>query len=281
MSIRLSVVIPTYNRAHTLAKALDSVFAQTEFDTDLRDQTEVIVVDDGSTDNTETLIETRYPNVIYHALDNNYGVSHARNRGIDNAKGQWLAFLDSDDEWMPHKIAAQFELLAVSQLKLCHTEEVWIRNGVRVNQMKKHAKSGGWIFEKCLALCAISPSSALIHRDLFDQYGLFDEALPACEDYDLWLRLTAFNEVAYVKQACLYKYGGHDDQLSAKHWGMDRFRVIALESILSNQTLNAEYQQAARATLLKKLNILAKGAAKHQNQELLSWCADKLALWQS
>ncbi len=260
----ISVIIPSYNRAHTLQRALDSVLAQTL----LAD--EIIVVDDGSTDNTEQLIRQHYPDVIYLKQDN-LGVSAARNRAIKTAKGEWLALLDSDDEWLPHKLETQLALFEQQPgHKLIHSDEIWIRNGKRVNQMNKHTKVGGWIFQKCLPLCAISPSAALIHNSLFDEIGLFDESLPACEDYDLWLRITSRYPVLYCEEALILKYGGHADQLSQQHWGMDRFRIRALVNCLSHCKLSAEDFSAAHKMLEKKLRILLKGAAKHNNHEIIN-----------
>lgn len=279
-NVLLSVIIPTYNRSATLARALDSVFGQTLFAAQSSKSIEVIVIDDGSDDDTAELINTHYPELVFLQLDANNGVSYARNRGIEAASGEWLAFLDSDDEWLDNKLELQFAAIQASGLQICHTDEIWIRNGVRVNQMNKHAKHGGWIFENCLPLCAMSPSSVMLHRDVITSHGMFDESLPACEDYDLWLRLTAFNEVAYVDQACLKKYGGHEDQLSRKFWGMDRFRVLALEKILSSPKLDPDKRQAAFETLTKKLAILKKGADKHQNHDLITWCKQKFEHWQ-
>lgn len=274
LSLMISVIIPSFNRSQTIKRALRSVEQQTtsrEF--------EIIVVDDGSTDDTQLMIQSEFPTVTY-IFQANKGVSSARNLGLRSAKGQWIALLDSDDEWLPHKLTTQFELLEKTGLKICHTEEIWIRNGVRVNQMNKHKKSGGWIFEKCLPLCAMSPSSILIHRDVFDEVGMFDESLPACEDYDLWLRITSRFEVAYIEQACINKYGGHEDQLSRQYWGMDRFRVLALQKILSSQstsTLDVRYRELALNMLEKKLKILLKGAVKHSNQVLIQECEQALS----
>ena len=260
----ISVIIPSYNRAHTLKRALDSVLRQT------RPADEIIVVDDGSTDNTEQLIQQQYPQVIY-VKQTNQGVSAARNRAIETASGEWLALLDSDDEWLPNKLATQLALLEHQPgYRLIHSDEIWIRNGVRVNQMKKHAKSGGWIFENCLPLCAISPSAAMIQRDLFAEVGLFDEDLPACEDYDLWLRTTARYPVLYCHEPLILKYGGHEDQLSQQHWGMDRFRIQALTKSLEDNYLTHDNRAAAQAMLNKKINIVLKGARKHNNTALIN-----------
>lgn len=252
----ISVIIPAFNRCLVLPRALDSVLAQTFF------PAEIFVVDDGSDDGTQHFIHSHYPQVTY-LRQKNQGVSAARNLGIQCAKGQWIALLDSDDRWLPRKLARQWALLEqYPELKVCHTDEIWIRNGRRVNPKRKHAKRGGWIFHHCLPLCAMSPSSILIHRSVFDHVGLFDETLPACEDYDLWLRITARYPVLYVDEPLLVKYGGHPDQLSRRYWGMDRFRVRALEKILAQGDLAEEYRQAALAMLKEKSRILANGARK-------------------
>lgn len=259
--MRISVIIPTLNRAMTLPRALDSVYAQTRL------AEEVIVVDDGSVDGTREMLAERYPACRY-LHQQNQGVSSARNLGISQASGEWIALLDSDDAWKPEKLALQTQALAEHRhLRLCHTEEIWIRNGIRVNAMHKHAKGGGRIFQQCLARCLISPSSVLLHRSLFEQYGLFDIGLPACEDYDLWLRLCAHEEVLFIEKALTIKHGGHEDQLSRRHWGMDRFRVAALEKLLKSTSLNEPDRQAALRTLIHKAGILAQGAEKRGKSE--------------
>jgi glycosyltransferase involved in cell wall biosynthesis len=245
-----------------LPRALNSVTGQT------LKPNEIILVDDGSTDQTASLARQRYPDVTL-LQQNNQGVSSARNAGIRHATGEWIALLDSDDEWLPSKLEKQFQALQKQpQHLLCHTDEIWIRNGRRVNPMNKHQKHGGHIFQKCLPLCAISPSSVLIHKTLLDDVGLFDETLPACEDYDLWLRICATYPVLFLDEQLINKYGGHDDQLSRKHWGMDRFRVLALEKIIDSNRLNAEDKQAAIDVLSEKCRIFAQGATKRDNPKL-------------
>lgn len=257
----VSVIIPTHDRAGLLPRALDSVLEQT------LPAHEIIVVDDGSEDGTRDLVQTLYPSVHY-LYQENRGVSAARNHGITAARGEWIALLDSDDAWLPGKLAAQMELLdARPGHRLCHTEEIWVRSGRRVNAMHKHAKQGGRIFRQCLPLCVISPSSALIQRGLFADLGLFDETLPACEDYDLWLRVCAREPVLFVKEPQIVKYGGHEDQLSRKHWGMDRFRVQALEKIIRAGVLNEDDLRAASRTLVEKAGILAQGAEKRGHSQ--------------
>jgi glycosyltransferase involved in cell wall biosynthesis len=252
----VSVIIPTYNRCQQLRRALRSVLAQT------RQADEVIVLDDGSTDTTPQILRSDFSTVKYH-YQQNQGVSVARNQGIALAKSEWLAFLDSDDEWLPTKLEQQLNLLKTNQdMVVCHTDEIWMRKGKRVNAMKKHAKKGGWIFQHCLPLCAMSPSSIIIHRSVFEQTGLFDVNLPVCEDYDLWLRITARYPVLFIETPLLIKYGGHDDQLSTKYWGMDRFRIQAIEKIISSDILSLDNRQAAIDMLIKKAAIFLQGAKK-------------------
>lgn len=271
----ISVIIPTYNRVHTLSRALDSVLAQTH------PADEVIVIDDGSTDSTVELIQNSYPNVKLIQQQNG-GVSAARNSGIRATHCDWIALLDSDDGWLPNKLDKQLTLVSQQpEYKIIHSDEIWIRNGVRVNQMKKHTKKGGWIFQDCLPLCAISPSAAMIHRAVFDDVGLFDETLPACEDYDLWLRITSQYPVLYCDEPLINKYGGHEDQLSRKHWGMDRFRIQALENILGQGDLKDEDYRAALEVMLGKVRVVLGGARKRDNRELVELYEGLLDQWAS
>ncbi len=257
----ISVIIPTYNRRELLARALKSVINQT------CPAAEIIVIDDGSIDETGRMVRQQFPQVHY-IYQRNRGVSHARNVGIKHAGGDWIAFLDSDDEWLPDKLRCQCAALAENpELKVCHSEEIWIRRGKRVNQMHKHQKSGGWIFQRCLPLCAMSPSSILIHHSVFEQTGLFDESLPACEDYDLWLQITARYPVLFIDQPLIKKYGGHADQLSSRFWGMDRFRITALQKIIDSGLLSPEDRQAAIAMLTQKCHIFSQGALKRNKPE--------------
>jgi glycosyltransferase involved in cell wall biosynthesis len=223
---------------------------------------EVWVIDDGSTDGTDLMVSEEFPLANYYYQEN-LGVSAARNQGIEKASGDWLAFLDSDDEWLAEKLCKQTAALTTHpEYKICHTEENWIRHGNPVKVPQKYAKTGGWIFNQCLPLCAISPSTVLLHRSVFADVGLFDTELPACEDYDLWLRISATYPVLLVAPAQINKHGGHQDQLSNAHWGMDRFRISALEKALAAGQLSEPNRQAAVAMLLKKAKIYLIGVIK-------------------
>jgi glycosyltransferase involved in cell wall biosynthesis len=268
----VSVVIPVWNRSALVRRALDSVLAQT------RPAEEILVVDDGSTDDTASVVRRQFPGVRLVTQENR-GVSAARNRGIRAAGGEIVAFLDSDDEWAPKKLERQIEAMSERpDAVLCHTDEIWIRRGRRVNTMTKHRKHGGDIFERALPLCAISPSAAIVRRRLFDEVGFFDESLPACEDYDLWLRVTARFPVLYIDEPLTVKYGGHDDQLSRRYFGMDRFRIQALEKILRSGSLRPDYRRAAEKTLREKVRIYANGARRRGKWEEAALYEAKLPL---
>lgn len=260
----VTVVIPTYNRAQRMIHAIDSVLTQT------RAVDEIIVVDDGSTDNTRQIITDKYPEIIYLFQPHN-GVSSARNTGIRAAACDWICLLDSDDGWHANKLERQVSALSNNpDYRVCHTDETWYRNGRVLNQSKKHAKKGGRIFQHCLPLCAISPSSVMIHKHVFAEAGRFDERLPACEDYDMWLRITARFPVLYLDEALTDKHGGHSDQLSKQHWGLDRFRIAALDKIISIDILNRDDRDAAVNMLVKKIHIFLNGANKRGKNE---YCA--------
>jgi glycosyltransferase involved in cell wall biosynthesis len=261
--MQISVVIPSYNRLDSLKRAIQSVLIQ---DSAID---ELIVVDDGSTDNTQSYVKKHFPQVnLIHQP--NLGVSAARNTGIQQAKYDWIAFLDSDDSWHQSKISSIREACSSHpDIGLFHSDEVWVRNGVRVNAMNKHQKFGGNIFLQCLPLCVISPSAVVLKRSLIESTGYFDESLPACEDYDLWLKICCQHPVHYIDRPLITKYGGHDDQLSTRFWGMDRFRIRALNRLIQQGNLSEAHCHAANAVMQQKLTILLNGARKHNNLAVL------------
>lgn len=258
--MKISVIIPTYNRRHTLGRAIQSVMDQSLL------PAEIFVVDDGSTDGTSEWIQKSYPS-IQLIIQPKQGVSAARNTGINAAEYDWTAFLDSDDEWLPNKLEKQVEALQRNpDIKFCHSEENWIRNGVRVNQKKGHQKYGGYIFEQCLDKCRISPSTLLIHKSIFESVGYFDESFQVCEDYDLWLRITAKYLVLYLKESLVKKYGGHEDQLSNVKEGIEFHHIRVLEKLIESY-FSEKQKQSMVNMLIHKLNIYAKGAAKRGRTE--------------
>jgi len=257
-SFEISVILPTYNRKHTLQRSIGSILNQTYR------PSEIIIIDDGSSDGSSELIESDYPNIRL-IKQSNSGVSSARNKGIKNSKGQWIALMDSDDEWLPDKLEKQVQALKeYSEYLFCHTNEIWIRRGVRVNQGKKHQKYGGYIFDKCLDICRISPSSSLFHKSILEDAGLFDESLRVCEDYDLWLRITAKYPILFLDELLIKKYGGHKDQLSRVPEGIEQYRIQSLEKILVSSLLTESQLYSAKVMLLKKLSILSNGLKKRR-----------------
>lgn len=258
---KVSVIIPTYNRREMVKEAIGSVLDQGVEDLEL------IVVDDGSTDGTAEEISGYGGRVRLFRHERNRGVSAARNRGILHAKGKYIGFLDSDDLWVKGKLKAQVAFLDENpQYPLCYTDEIWIRRGRRVNPMRKHGKYSGWIFEKCLPLCIVSPSSALMRRSLFSKVGLFDEALPVCEDYDFWLRVSARFPIFFIEKKLIIKRGGHPGQLSQRSWGNDRYRVMALEKLLSEPYIGEEERELVLKEMEKKCRILVQGFLKRGNE---------------
>ena len=257
----VSVVVPTYNRACRLGETLRSVLNQTCQDF------EIIVVDDGSTDDTSKVMQS-FPSVKYIFTKENHGVSRARNEGLTHAKGRYICFLDSDDLWDEKKLQVQLQWMEENiDCQVCYTDEIWIRRGVRVNPMNKHRKYSGDIFRHCLPLCIVSPSSAMLRAGLFDEVGNFDESLPACEDYDLWLRIAMRYTFHFIKEPLIIKHGGHADQLSRKYWGMDRFRVAVLQKLLDHNLLEGERLQLTRAALVEKCSVLIQGFVKRGKKE--------------
>jgi glycosyltransferase involved in cell wall biosynthesis len=261
--MQISVIIPSFNRLESLKRAVNSVLDQ-DCEVD-----ELIVVDDGSTDDTSNYIRQSFPQIKL-IQQTNRGVSAARNAGIKQANYDWIALLDSDDSWHHNKISTIKEHHSQQpDIGLIHSDEIWIRNHVRVNAMNKHQKTGGNVFLRCLPMCVISPSAVVLKRSIIKSVGYFDESLPACEDYDLWLKICCQHAVHYIDQPLITKYGGHEDQLSTQHWGMDRFRIRSLSRLIQQGELSDAYRLAANAMMQKKLTVLLNGAKKHNNQSVL------------
>jgi len=271
--MKISVVIPTFNRISLVARAIDSVLKQS------LNPYEIIVVDDGSDDGTSEMIQNKYKSIKLIQQQNN-GVSAARNNGIKHAKGDWIALLDSDDEWTEKKLENQVDrLIKTPEYDFCHTNEIWIRNGVRVNQRKKHEKYGGYIFDKCLDICRISPSSVLFRKNILDHVGWFDDQLPVCEDYDLWLRITAEYRILFIDEPLIIKYGGHDDQLSHSVESIEFFRIMSLENLLEKSELSRDNRILSIQMIIKKYNIYLNGLVKRKKQGEADQIKEKIKFW--
>ena len=249
----VSIVITTYNRRAFLKEAVLSVLDQ-----DYQDK-EIIIIDDGSTDGSFEEVR-KFP--LRYVWKQNGGISSARNMGIGVSNGEFIAFLDVDDLWKKGKLTKQVQTMIENQIDISYTDEIWIRNGEHLNQRGRHRKYSGLIFERCLPLCIISPSSVVIKRNVFDEVGLFDEDLPVCEDYDMWLRITSRYPVLFIDKLFIIKRGGHQDQLSRAYEAIDRFRIQSLTKIIQSNTLSTKMRAAALNELKKKCRIYAMGAKK-------------------
>lgn len=263
--MQFSVIIPVYNRPEMVQRAINSVSSQTY------PASEIIVINDGSNDATGEVVR-KFSDIVeipLHIIDHqeNRGVSAARNSGIKTAKSEWIALLDSDDEWKPEKLECQQRYHRQhADLKISQCNEIWMRHGNRVKKREIHHKVGGGIFKESLQLCLVSPSATIIHQSVVEDIGYFDESLPACEDYDFWLRALVKYPIGLLDEPLLIRYGGHDDQLSAKYWGMDRWRVQAMEKHLT-EDLPQDWKIALYEELIAKLKVLLQGAEKRNKPE--------------
>lgn len=269
ISPKVSVIIPTHNRAYIIERAIKSVKSQSY------ENIELIVVDDGSDDQTQEIL-SQYE--LINLKQKNLGVSAARNAGIEICSGELICFLDSDDEWLDNKLEEQVQFLQQNpEYKWVHSDEIWIRNGKRVNQMKKHQKGGGDQFLPSLSLCLVSPSTVMLDRSLLDIHK-FDEEYTVCEDYDLWLRLLIEHSIGYIDKPLIKKYGGHDDQLSRRFFAMDYWRVRTLARLLDR--LDGERLQKSCEVGLQKCQVLINGYKKHNNLENLEFIISQERLFQ-
>lgn len=256
----VSVIIPTYNRLEMVLRAVDSVLKQ-HFK-----NFECIVVDDGSTDETFEKLSLIKDSRLKIVSQKNKGVSAARNKAIDNSCGNYIALLDSDDEWEPRKLDKQFLFMKEGQFEIAQTDEIWVRKGKRVNQCKKHEKPEGFFFESSLAMCMVSPSCVMFSRRFWDTVGPFDENMAACEDYDLWLRAYKY-PVGLLRERLTIKYGGRPDQLSNSVGCLDLFRMYSIAKLLGAGKLDAVKRESAIEELCRKAGYFAGGCRKRGKEE--------------
>ena len=193
----VSVIIPTYNRAHLIGKAVKSVLSQTYQDF------EVIVVDDGSTDNTGEIVKSFNNFIIrYISYSDNRGVSAARNTGIKNCQGEYIAFLDSDDEWLPEKLNKQMKIFESesSEVGVVYTGDYYVDEKDKEIKKVHIPRKKGYIYEDLLkAEGGLYLSTVLVKKECFTKVGLFDEDFPAREDLDMWIRIAKYYKFRYVE----------------------------------------------------------------------------------
>ena len=259
---KVSVIIPTYNRGPLLEKAVHSVLAQSY------DDYEIIVIDDGSCDDTKTRM-AKYNSRVRYVYQDNRGPAAARNRGIREAQYSFLAFLDSDDWFASGKLEIQLTRMQEEpHYLISHTDEIWYRRGKLLNQKKRHHKPGGYIFARCLELCTVSMSTVMVRRELFDSIGLFDETLPCCEDYDFWLRASIEQPFLKIDEPLTLKDGGRPDEISVQYRvGMDKYRIASICNLLENESLSPEQRTLAKKELAHKSRVYGTGCIKHGRPE--------------
>ncbi len=261
----VSVIIPTYNRVYILHKAIESVLSQTFKDIEL------IVIDDASTDGTSELVKSyakksKIP-VIYWKNKKRLGPAASRNKGIKLAKGRFIAFLDSDDWFLPEKLEKQVKFFQQNlSYYLVQTEERWYKQGKRIFPKRIHRKAKGYFFHRAVRLCVVSMSTVMIKRELFKEVGLFDPTFPVCEDYEFWLRVSLKFPVGLIEEELVEKDGGRPDQLSATK-GLDYYRTLALIKIFKNcfSELTPEQKLLLYREACRKFRIFFKGALKYGN----------------
>jgi glycosyltransferase involved in cell wall biosynthesis len=265
MTPEVSVIVPTFNRRAMAIEAVESVLAQRGA------AFELIVVDDGSTDGTAgALHELRRACGVPFAIEpgQNRGPAAARNRGAASASAAMLAFLDSDDLWMPDKLARQIAFMREHpEYAISQCEEIWVRDGRRVNPGRRHRKRSGDIFIDSLRTCLISPSAVIMQAALLREMGGFDETMAAAEDYDLWLRILVGHDVGLLDVPLLTRRGGHGDQLSATVPAIDRFRILALTKLLADPLVAGARREAAASVLAQKCSIYAAGLARRSRAD--------------
>ena len=254
----VTVIIPTYNRHQTIERAIDSVLNQSI-------KVEIIVVDDASNDITPDLLYNYRNHIEIVVQDRNKGVSAARNAGAKLSKGNFISFLDSDDEWLPKKIEHQLNYFnRHPYYNIVQCDEKWIRHGKHFNKKKHHLKQEGFIFDDCLKRCSIAPSGVMIKKDFFNQFKGFNESFTVCEDYDLWLKMSRFYLIGLNQDIDLIKYGGHSDQLSSLP-ALDQYRIKSLEYMLKNE-FNNIFKLKIESILNFKKSIYINGLKKRNLQ---------------
>lgn len=260
----LSVIIPTYNRALSLERAVESVLHQEGF------RGEIVIIDDGSTDDTKKVVDRLKNRAdINYLFSENRGPAAARNLGVSTSVYDTVAFLDSDDHWQSNKLAVQMKAMEdFPQYLISHTGEQWLRRGKHLNQKKIHKPRHGYIFDHCLTLCGVGMSTVVMRKELFLQQQGFDETLPCCEDYDFWLRISSNHFFLLIDLPLTIKEGGRTDQLSyIFRTGMDKFRIYAIEKLLLEYKLTNDQVWLAIAELKKKCRVYGHGCIKHGRKE--------------
>ena len=253
----ISVVIPAYNAESYIQSTLDSVFNQTY------QNIEVIVVDDGSNDSTQSILNA-YPHNVVVIKTENKGVSHARNTGIDAAKGGWIAFVDSDDIWLPTKLEEQ--IISIGECQWSHCDSVYIgenQSGDVKRSDYSHIPRGN-VFEELIVENFITTSSVLIKKSLLNQYGKFDETLACLEDWKLWIDIAHENPIAYCDKSLL-EYRVYSGSTSRKARSVMPIHIELINQIFKALPSNTHYKKLKNKAKIKSLTICSYIAEEAQD----------------
>jgi len=234
---QVSVIIPTYNAARYLSDAIDSVLAQTY------DEFEIIVVDDGSTDETPGVVN-KYDSRVCYLSQQNAGVAAARNRGISESKGKYIAFLDADDTWFPNKLEKQMAVLAASEgSRVCYSAFLEVTQDLSPVGVRRSLRHSSAIEDLLLRGNVIgSICTVVAERELFEKLGGFDATLSQCADWDMWVRMGTETEFLYLDDV-LVTYRQHGTNMS---------RNAALLETDSLRVLDKGFEMTGLADSLKK-----------------------------
>lgn len=257
----VTVIITTYNRSAFLLEAIESVLAQSYRDYEL------IVADDGSTDDTPQQVAAFGDAVRYLRLAHQGRPGVVRNRAVDIARGEIIAFLDDDDLWLPQKLQRHAMLFAGDSAPGFAFSDFRLlsRDATSAPVLAGWQKSGGYIFDALLRDCFILPSTVVVRRHLFQEVGGFDETFAIGEDYDLWLRLAPFAPAGFV-DAPLVLVRRHPDEISHRRTETTARNVIrSLEHAQAHLSLTPQQQLHLRRVLARRythLGLLLRAAGK-------------------
>ena len=249
--MEVSVIIPTYNSARFLTDAIDSVLAQTFKDF------EVIVIDDGSTDETESLI-LKYGSALRYIRQENRGVALTRNHGIDESRGKYVAFLDADDVWLPHKLERQLAALrGKDNFRACYSAFSVADDNLRPIAVNRSDRRGSALEDLLLRGNVVAtPSTVLCERSLLEVAGGFDPAMSQCADWDMWVRLAAFTEFLYLDEV-LVKYRRHGGNMSRDASLLERDSILVLEKGFAMSGLPESLRAGRRSAFARNFMVLA------------------------
>ena len=266
MDSLVSVIIPTYNRYRMVTRAIESVLTQTYRNIEL------IIVDDASKDNTFELLKTEYadPRIKIVRHPRNLGGAAARNSGIRNAKGGLIAFLDSDDEWLPEKLARQIPLLLSNpDVGAVYCKHYILEHGGSLSIDRRIRYYKGWVQNYLLrGWCPTSTSLFVIRKECFQTVGLFDDSLPSFQDYDLWLRIATRYQFDYI-DCPLVKYFIHDESrvsidIDARINGLEKI-MAKWEEIYKHAIGEGQFSRLKKG-FYEKIYIKAANQCMHRGQ---------------